>query len=60
MFDYRLELFDLASYKRLAVTDIYQTYSEQKHPCKIVPGDDRIVVGLKNYLVVYNKKLEKV
>lgn len=60
MFNYRLELYDLSNFKKLSSTNIYSTYSEQKHPCKIVPGDELIAVGAKDHISFYNNKLERI
>ena len=59
MFDYRLEMYSLATFEKLNSINVYSTYGEQKHPCKIVAGDQMVVVATKNHIIFYSIDLQE-
>lgn len=58
MYSYQIELYDLRSLKLMSSTPIYDTYSEQNHPCKIVADGQTIAVATKYHVIFYDNNLK--
>jgi hypothetical protein len=58
MYSYQLEMFNLTTLKQIALTHIYDTYSELPHPCKILPNGNTIVVATKYHVIFYDNLLK--